>query len=215
MIHTLDLLGVFAFAFFGANAAFKCRLNLLGVALCAFLSALGGGTIRELLLSNSPFYFNNYSYAVVIALAILCAGFLRSSRKAQQVMAVPDALGTIIFAYLGAHAATKADLGIVEHASFALLTAFGGGILCDIVIQQRPHAFRGTQHLVVPIGLSLVVWLVKITDPLFLISLLAVSFVAQMFITHLHERRRMNILNEAKILSQLRTVRQRVLGALR
>ena len=58
LLTIFDLIGTFAFAVYGAYAGLKKNLDLFGVFVCAFLTAVGGGTIREMLLDQLPFYFH-------------------------------------------------------------------------------------------------------------------------------------------------------------
>jgi len=70
LIYTLGLIGTFAFAVFGANMAISKKLDVFGVLVCAFITALGGGTLRAFFLSEVPFYFTNNIYILIIALGV-------------------------------------------------------------------------------------------------------------------------------------------------
>lgn len=159
IIHFLDLVSVFAFAFFGAHAGIRQRFTFLGVLTCAFLPALGGGTIREILLNHTPVYFGNYAYGAMVLAATIFALSTRQYRLVTRYMYVLDALGMAIFADLGARAALHAHLGLSGAVVFAVLTACGGGILCDLVTNQVPHAFRYRLYTVPPIMLGFLLWL--------------------------------------------------------
>jgi uncharacterized membrane protein YeiH len=159
IIHILDLIGVFAFAFFGAHAGIEQRFSFLGILTCAFLPALGGGTIREMLLSHTPIYFSNYAYGIAVVGAALFALSTQHKAVVRQYMYVLDALGMTIFAYLGAHAALRADLGLTGSIAFAVLTACGGGVLCDLVTRQVPHVFRHHWYAMPPLLLGAIFWL--------------------------------------------------------
>lgn len=158
ILHILDLISVFAFAFFGANAGIKQRFTFLGILVCAFLPALGGGTIREVILNHVPIYFNDYAYGVVVIVAAAVAFYARRSAKIRQYMYILDALGMAIFADLGAHAAHAAGLGLLGSVTFAMLTACGGGILCDMVTRQMPHAFKRRFYALPPLLLGILFW---------------------------------------------------------
>jgi len=137
----LDLVSVFAFAYFGAHAGLERGFTVLGILTCAFLPALGGGTIREMMLGHVPTYFHNYTYGLMVVMAVIFALITQYVTVVKRYMYILDALGMAVFAYLGTRAALRAGLGVSGSMLFAVLTACGGGILCDIVTGRRPHAF--------------------------------------------------------------------------
>lgn len=157
-MYLLDLLSVFAFAFFGAHAGMKHRFTLLGVVTCAFLPALGGGTIREILLDHHPIYLNDPAYGLVVLGATLFAITTQRLAIVKRYMSILDALGMVVFAYLGASAAHHADLGIIGSIVFAIVTACGGGILCDLLTHQTPHAFTHRFYALPPLLLGALFW---------------------------------------------------------
>lgn len=143
LIYPLDILGTFAFAVFGANIAIRKKLDIFGVLTCGFLTAIGGGTIRSLLLAQTPFYFFNNVYILVIlagiAFAILSYGYFKKIRR---LILLIDAIGLSTFALIGAAAAVNAGLGMFGIICLAILNAVGGGILRDAVIHELPSVFH-------------------------------------------------------------------------
>jgi uncharacterized membrane protein YeiH len=183
VIYVLDILGVFAFAFLGACTALQGRLNVIGVLTCAFLSSLGGGTIREVMLGHVPFYFTDRQYLLTVLLACVMARIIRDRLPLlMNVMAVLDAVGLVVFAYIGAHAAFLAHLGLSGMLLFALLTAIGGGILSDLVAHRTPQVFQNALYATPPVVLAVLYWqLADLRDQPFTIPLLLVSaFAVQM-----------------------------------
>jgi uncharacterized membrane protein YeiH len=180
VIYVLDILGVFAFSFLGACTALQGRLNVIGVLTCAFLSSLGGGTIREVMLDHVPFYFHDRRYLLTVLLACVMAWIIRDRLPLlMKVMPVLDAIGLVVFAYIGAHAAALAHLGHSGMLFFALLTAIGGGILSDLVAHQTPQVFQNALYAIPPVLLAVLYWqLAASPDRLFTIPLLLVSAFA-------------------------------------
>lgn len=141
-LNIFDFLGTFAFAAFGAYLAQKKGYDIFGVCICALISALGGGTIREILLNSLPAYFHDYRYWVVVALGIIFSIiFFKNFHKINFWMLVVDAIGLVTFAYIGASRAYGANLGIFGIVIFAVVTAVGGGVLRDIVMRETPIIF--------------------------------------------------------------------------
>ncbi len=133
---------MFAFAFLGAHNAIERRFNAWGIVVCAFLPALGGGTIRTFLLHTSPAYLSNNLYVLLVlagaALAVLLRPYLR---LLQGYLLVLDAIGMAAFACSGAHAAVAAHVDLPGVIGCAALTASGGGVLSDLVAGKKPHLF--------------------------------------------------------------------------
>jgi uncharacterized membrane protein YeiH len=141
-VHELDLIGTFAFAVFGSYHALEKRLNVFGIITCAALTALGGGTIRQLILHRLPVYFTNHAYLyATLAGVVLTVVLYRQFTKIRAYVLVFDAVGLATFSYIGASVAQEAGLGLVGMVFFAALTAAGGGILTDLLVGDRPSAF--------------------------------------------------------------------------
>ncbi len=142
MFELLDLIGVFAFAVFGAHKAITARFDLFGIISCGAITAFGGGTIRELILNGTPVYLYDYRYPMVALVGAVCAVVLhRRFAIFEKYVLVLDAVGVAIFAYIGAYRAEAAHLGLVAMIFFAVLTAVGGGVISDVVSGRRPEAF--------------------------------------------------------------------------
>lgn len=142
MFYILDLIGTFAFAAYGAHLAQRKSFDIFGIAVCAVLSAFGGGALRELFLNRMPAFFSDATYIVVAFLGICFAVLTyRYFEKMQRLLLVLDAIGLVTFAYLGAYAAHRSGLGIVGIVLLATLSAVGGGILRDIAIKEVPLVF--------------------------------------------------------------------------
>jgi len=151
-IYALDLIGVFAFAFFGANSAVQSQLHIVWAALCGFLTALGGGTIRQAILQHEPTYFKDPLYGLAVLSAVLVASLgKRHFHHLRAPMLVLDAVGLAVFAYLGTSAADRAGLGPEVMFGFAMLTAVGGGIISDLLIIQRRPQILVEKVYVVPV----------------------------------------------------------------
>jgi uncharacterized membrane protein YeiH len=180
VIYILDILGVFAFSFLGACTALQGRLNAIGVLTCAFLSSLGGGTIREVMLDHVPFYFHDRRYLLTVLLACVMAWIIRDRLPLlMKVMPVLDAIGLVVFAYIGANAAGLAHLGLSGMLLFALLTAIGGGILSDLAAHRTPQVFQNPLYAIPPLLLAVLYWqLADSRDQPFTIALILLSAFA-------------------------------------
>lgn len=139
-IYVLDMLGTFTFAAYGAYVGQRKQFDIFGILICAFLTALGGGTIRELILGNMLFYFSDYNYVyVIIAGTTFSICVYRIFDRINKYMLVVDAIGLATFALIGAAKAGEAQLGPVAIIFLATITAVGGGLLRDVSIREVPQ----------------------------------------------------------------------------
>lgn len=159
-VYALDLLGTFAFAVYGSYVAIEKDFDILGVILCALLCGLGGGTLRELMLNNVPFYFydNNYIFAVIAGTIFTTLTF-RIFARVNTFMLFMDAIGLVTFAYIGAFTAVNKELGMFAVILFAAMTAAGGGIMRDIVIRELPRTLYADFYTIPAALLGFVYWL--------------------------------------------------------
>ena len=183
-IYVLDLLGTFAFSVYGAFLALKKKLDLFGIFVCAFLTALGGGTIREIILNNHPFYFFDYLYLVMIILGVAFSLFtFFIFHKINKYMLLLDAVGIVTFAFVGAQKAAEANLGGFAIVFLATVTAVGGGILRDIFINEVPQIFYKDLYATPAIILGFFYFLLLeyISNPFVAYSLLFITFLIRVY----------------------------------
>lgn len=144
MLYVLDLLGVAVFAITGALAAGRKGLDLLGVTVIAAITAIGGGTLRDLLLNRHPlFWIADTTYLVVIiATAMLTVIYVRLMRPPGNTLLYADALGLALFAMLGAQIAEGAGLSPMIVVLMGTMTGVAGGVLRDVLTGEIPLILR-------------------------------------------------------------------------
>jgi uncharacterized membrane protein YeiH len=166
LLHILDLIGVAVFAISGALAAGRRRLDLIGVVVLAAVTAIGGGTIRDLLLDRRPiFWLVDPSYLIVIVgSAILTLLYTRWARVPWPTLDVADALGLALFSVAGAQIAEKAGLPSGACILLGAVTGAAGGVIRDMLTAQIPMVLqRGSLYATAAIaGTTLYVALVRI-----------------------------------------------------
>jgi uncharacterized membrane protein YeiH len=155
MFPFLDIGGVAVFAFSGALEAGRKRMDLFGVLVVALVTALGGGTLRDLLLStldaSSPrpvFWMANPLY-IYVALGGGLIGFWAASPQStgRRLLLVADALGLAAASTIGSQKALEVGAHDAVVLIMAVMTGVAGGIVRDILCNEVPLVFRPTTHL--------------------------------------------------------------------
>jgi len=135
-----------AFAMSGLMEAARKRLDAVGVCVVAFLAAFGGGTLRDLLLDQRPFFWVQHVNALwgILGLCLLAMLFMRQRHfeVTEKAILWPDALGLGLFTASGIHQALGLDLPAVVAVMMGLITGVFGGVLRDMVCNEIPTAFK-------------------------------------------------------------------------
>jgi NitT/TauT family transport system substrate-binding protein len=154
--YALDLIGTAAFGFAGFMRAQQRRYDLWGALILTLLPAVGGGTLRDLLVGGDrypPYIFNDPAYIYVV-LATLVLGTLMSrftaktvgSRNFDRALTIFDTIGMATFTVIGAQVALMAGLDWPWIPFCAALTCAGGGMLLDVVTGREPRTFQGEPY---------------------------------------------------------------------
>jgi uncharacterized membrane protein YeiH len=146
LVQFLDLVGVSVFAISGALAAARKRLDLLGVVVIAMVTAIGGGTTRDLLLDRAVFWTTQprYLYVIVVS-ALLTVVWTRRFRPPGRALAIADALGLALFAISGAQIAERAELPGIVCVIMGTITGVAGGMIRDVLTAEIPMVIRRGQ----------------------------------------------------------------------
>jgi uncharacterized membrane protein YeiH len=144
LFYYLDLAGVAVFSVSGVLAARDRDLDLLGVIVVAAITAIGGGTLRDLLLDRHPiFWVTDVSYLVVIiASALLTVVYVRMRPPPGMTLLVADAFGLALFALSGAQLAEAAQAPPLVVVLMGTMTGVTGGVLRDVITAKVPLILR-------------------------------------------------------------------------
>lgn len=152
-----DIIGIVAFSISGFLVGLRHRLDLLGVAIAATLTALGGGIVRDLLLDRTPYAFSHY-YPVLTLLGALGVSLLFKLYRRDQIergwiFVVSDTIGLVAFSIAGALLGIGAGFNFFGVMALGFITAVGGSVLRDTMINQLPAVlisdFYGSIALIV------------------------------------------------------------------
>lgn len=139
-----EVLGTFAFAVSGATAAIQNRYDLFGILVLAFATAIGGGTIRDVLVGNLPVSWLSNSLAIwsVFAGFLLTVTLRSRIRKVQSWIFFFDAVGLGLFTVMGVEIGLNADMDIGISIALGTITGCFGGVVRDILSGSQPLIFR-------------------------------------------------------------------------
>ncbi|WP_306249626.1 trimeric intracellular cation channel family protein [Parvularcula sp. IMCC14364] len=136
----LNIFGLFVFAISGALTALRNDMDFFGVALIAFVTGVGGGTIRDVMLGAFPVWWIRDPSAVFICLAGAIVATLAQPLLSNRLKALiwADALGMAVFAILGAQAALALQAPVVIAVFMGAITATFGGVVRDVLLNEPP-----------------------------------------------------------------------------
>jgi len=142
-------IGVLAFAMSGLLLAARKQLDLVGVVVLVFLTAFGGGTLRDVLLDRRPFFWvDNEGWVwAVMALAIIGPMVLRSNHlePTARAMQWPDAVGLGLFAASGTQIALGLGQSPLVSTLMGVITAVFGGLIRDVLVNEIPWVISDYQ----------------------------------------------------------------------
>lgn len=154
ILYLLDLLGVAVFAVSGVLAAGRAGFDLLGVLVIASVTAIGGGTLRDLLMNRHPIFWMRdpvYLYVIVLV-AFGTVGYVHFFPAPGQALRVADALGLALFAITGAQMAEAARLSPLIVILMGTMSGSAGGVLRDVLSGRVPLLLIGDIYATAAIG---------------------------------------------------------------
>jgi len=160
-----EAIGVLAFTVAGVLAGVRKRLDAVGVVVIAFLTALGGGTLRDVLLDRRPFFWVAHEewVWVVIVLGITGSIFMRARHFEPTFRAIqwPDAIGLGLFAASGTQIALDAGSTPLIATLMGVVTAAFGGMIRDILVNDIPWVVASYQlYAIIAFAGGWLVWLI-------------------------------------------------------
>src|SRR5471030_653317 len=145
MLHyLLDLVGAAVFAVSGALSAGRRGLDLIGVVVLGMVTAIGGGTVRDVLLDRHPiFWLADPAYLIfVVVSALLTVAYVRWRPAPRSALLVADGLGLALFSVAGARIAESTGLPAVSCVLLGTVTGTAGGALRDVLAAEVPLILR-------------------------------------------------------------------------
>lgn len=139
----IEILGTVAFSMSGSFAAMQKRLDPFGVLLIAFITSVGGGTVRDLLLDVPVFWMHDLRMCILIlATSVFAMVFKSIERNFKVTLFIFDSFGLGLFTIIGVQKGIHADLHPLICIILGTITGIFGGIIRDILLNRIPLIFR-------------------------------------------------------------------------
>ena len=140
IVYSLEMLGTAAFAVSGALAASRKNMDIFGFCVLALMPAVGGGTVRDIIIDRSPVFWisdNRYiAVAIIAALVVYFTSYRPGSRR--RILVWMDAIGLALFAALGTEICLHHDTGPLVAVMLGVTTAVTGGMIRDVICNEIP-----------------------------------------------------------------------------
>ncbi len=179
VFSVIEILGVFTFAISGALTAMKKKFDGFGIVIIAFVTAIGGGTLRDVLLNIRPFWLIDTSTIYVILMGIFLAIVFKSKiHLMYKPLMLFDAIGLGLFTVTGVQIGISNDLEMVNCIILGTMTGTFGGIIRDILVNQIPVIFEKEIYATISLFGGILYYGLYYTDLTpFLVKLIPVLFI--------------------------------------
>ncbi len=144
MFYTIDLLGTVAFSISGVLIAMDKKMDPFGILIIAFVTAVGGGTIRDILIGQTPVSWMldmNYTYAI-IGSAVFAVIFRKNINYLRTSLFLFDTIGIGLYTVVGIEKGIHAELHPIICIALGTVSACFGGVVRDILCNEIPVIFR-------------------------------------------------------------------------
>jgi uncharacterized membrane protein YeiH len=139
----LMMLGTLVLAISGSLTSMEKRFDIFGVVIIAFVTAVGGGTLRDMLINRDVFWLVDSSYIyIIIGGSIFAIIFRKALDHLRKILLLFDTLGLALFTILGAEIGLNYDLSFISCVILATITGVVGGILRDVLVNEIPVIFQ-------------------------------------------------------------------------
>ncbi len=160
-LEIADIVGIISFAISGFLIAVHMKLDILGIFISSFLTAFGGGMVRDVIANKTPYIFTN-NLPIILVLSTLVIAIVFKLHKIPDLegklaFVLTDTIGLVSFAISGALIAMKSDFNMIGIVLLSLLTAIGGGTLRDVVINRIPAVLMSDFYGAIAIIISFII----------------------------------------------------------
>jgi len=168
MFEIAEYIGIIAFAVSGFFVGVRSRLDLLGVLISVFLTAFGGGIIRDIVADRTPYTFTHalpgFMVLGIMLLMIMLRFHKKESIENKPYFILSDSIGLVSFSITGALIALESGLNLTGVMALAFVTAVGGGITRDVIINEVPFVFKTGFYGTVALLVALILYFMQMLE---------------------------------------------------
>ena len=156
----IEFIGTFAFAISGIRMAAAKHFDWFGGFVCGFAVAIGGGTIRDVMLGVTPFWMTSSIYFTCTIIALL-VGILFSKKlsRMENAWLITDTLGLAMFTIAGLQKTLQYDHPVWVAIVMGCITGVAGGVIRDVLLNQEPIIFQKDIYAMASVAGGLIYWL--------------------------------------------------------
>ncbi|KLE01975.1 trimeric intracellular cation channel family protein [Aliarcobacter butzleri] len=179
-----DIVGIICFALSGFLMGVHNKLDILGVFIAAFLTAFGGGMIRDVLADRTPYVFTSNLPLILVIVTVLIAMLFKLHKiddlEGKWAFVISDAIGLVSFSIAGAIIAINSGFNFLSVLILAFITAVGGGTIRDILINKVPFILVSEFYASVALIVGIAVYILELFQirNLFTLSIVFILGVA-------------------------------------
>lgn len=164
-LEIADIIGIISFALSGFLIAIHYKLDILGVFISAFLTALGGGVVRDAIASKTPYIFSHNLPIILVISTVLIALIFKlhkiSNLEGKTAFIILDAIGLSSFAITGSLVALESNFNFFGVLILAFLTAVGGGTTRDILINKIPFILVSEFYASIALSVAIIIYVLE------------------------------------------------------
>lgn len=184
-LELADIIGIISFALSGFLIAIHYKLDILGVFISAFLTALGGGVIRDAIAGRTPYIFSHDLPIILVVVTVIIALIFKlhkiSNLESKTAFILLDAIGLSSFAITGSLVAIENEFNFLGVLILAFLTAVGGGTTRDILINKIPFILVSEFYATVAMFIGTAMYILNIFDLINIFNLTIVFVIGTVF----------------------------------
>lgn len=167
-LEIADIIGIICFALSGFLIAVHYKLDILGVFIAAFLTALGGGMIRDVLADRIPYVFTTNLPVILVVCTVLIALLFKLHKIAdlegKTTFIISDAIGLVSFSITGSIVAIQNEFNFLGVLILSFLTAVGGGTIRDILINRVPSILVSEFYATIALIIATSIFILEIFE---------------------------------------------------
>jgi len=182
LFEVADAIGLVTFSISGFLMGVRKGLDILGIVIAAFLTALGGGVIRDVIVERTPIAFIQSSVLFFVIAGILLALILKLHKKQQperySIFILMDSIGLVAFAITGALVGIEAEFNLFGVMLLAFVTAVGGGMLRDMMVNEVPIVLTNDFYGTIALLIALLIYMCNLMGYLGTFTLVVIATIA-------------------------------------